>query len=537
MATISGHGGVAARHLRLTLASPSTARLAPLVRRVPHIPANRRWVPRLRAEGAESFTSDVGVERCNGAEAPLEPSSADRPAPPAPVEPTRRQVWSKMLAFMGPVLFIPLIDPVVSVVEAALLGNFASTAQLAATAPGFLVFNVCVFGFTGISVQALADASRHLAAGHGKAASETVSTALVMALGWGVVTLTVLQAFGPSILGLVCKTPEVLVHATTFLKIKSLALPAMLAVFTCNSAHLAQRQQGRALAIQVVTMTLAALSNVALIAFCKLGIAGAALASVVTQYAAAGMQLLSLWQLRRRGGIRLSLRAASWSRAEETLSRLGPLSVMYLAKTMAYSVLAAAASLSGTLSAAAHQAMWPVFVCCSFVNSPVEQVALAFVPAARTPTELHHTFAFLRTAAIGLGITSSSAWLAVCLGASHLLTSDPLLWPLMRGQALLGAATLAVTSLDIAAGGVLLSYGRGTPYAVIMLAALAVTVALTRLSAQLQWGITGIWLSLLAMILVRFIGTNAMAARLADPWDLRSLFGLPTMPRKTLVPQ
>lgn len=65
----------------------------------------------------------------------------------------------------------------------------------------------------------------------------------------------------------------------------------------------------------------------------------------------------------------------------------------------------------------------------------------------------------------------------------------------------------------------------------------AVTVALTRLSAQLQWGITGIWLSLLAMILVRFIGTNAMAARLADPWDLRSLFGLPTMPRKTLVPQ
>lgn len=246
MATISGHGGVAARHLRLTLASPSTARLAPLVRRVPHIPANRRWVPRLRAEGAESFTSDVGVERCNGAEAPLEPSSADRPAPPAPVEPTRRQVWSKMLAFMGPVLFIPLIDPVVSVVEAALLGNFASTAQLAATAPGFLVFNVCVFGFTGISVQALADASRHLAAGHGKAgedlhvhtwqlvgwrrhcccqltslniaASETVSTALVMALGWGVVTLTVLQAFGPSILGLVCKTPEVLVHATTFLK-------------------------------------------------------------------------------------------------------------------------------------------------------------------------------------------------------------------------------------------------------------------------------------------------------------------------------
>lgn len=106
----------------------------------------------------------------------------------------------------------------------------------------------------------------------------------------------------------------------------------MLAVFTCNSAHLAQRQQGRALAIQVVTMTLAALSNVALIAFCKLGIAGAALASVVTQYAAAGMQLLSLWQLRRRGGIRLSLRAASWSRAEETLSRLGPLSVMYLAK-------------------------------------------------------------------------------------------------------------------------------------------------------------------------------------------------------------
>lgn len=54
-----------------------------------------------------------------------------------------------------------------------------------------------------------------------------------------------------------------------------------------------------------------------------------------------------------------------------------------LTQTMAYSVITAAASLTGLLSAAAHQAMWPAFVCCSFLNAPMEPIALAFIPAAK----------------------------------------------------------------------------------------------------------------------------------------------------------
>ena len=174
--------------------------------------------------------------------------------------------------------------------------------------------------------------------------------------------------------------PAARAAATAFLRIKAWALPASIAVFVCNSTHMAQRRQVRALLLQIVGMIAAVGLDVALIAHLGMGVRGAAVTAVLSQYLILAMQLTSARQLARAGGVRLSVRKASATVARNTLSRLGPLSVMYISKTLAYCTITAAAALTGLVNAAAHQAMWPTFVVCSFLNAPMEAATLTFLP-------------------------------------------------------------------------------------------------------------------------------------------------------------
>lgn len=459
-----------------------------------------------------------------GAGGPREPGAAGPPRPtPAPAAPTA--ALPPILAFVGSVLLIPMIPEMLSLVETGLLGNFAPTVELAALAPASLVYMLSVYAFTGLGVQALSDASGAIAREDVRAASETVSTALAIGIAWGAVTCLALQALGGQALALLCASPEMLAHATAFLRIKAWALPASIAVFVCNSTHMAQRRQVRALALQLVGMAGAVALDAVLIGRLGLGVRGAAATAVVSQYGILAMQLASARQLARAGGVRLSVRMASASVAANTLRRLGPLSVMYVTKTLAYCTITAAAALTGLVNAAAHQAMWPTFVVCSFLNAPMEAATLTFLPTARTDGERERIAGALRATALGLGLGAAGVWTCVNLGFTGVLTKDPSLWPLIRGEALVGALTLAVTGIDIAAGGVLLVHGQGVRYAAVMCAALATAVAGTRAALAFSWGLPGVWGSLLAMMCVRVVGTNASAFFVADPWGLRKLLG------------
>lgn len=159
----------------------------------------------------------------------------------------------------------------------------------------------------------------------------------------------------------------------------------MSATFVFNHAHLAQRKQLRALFLQLAGMFTAVGLMTFFIAHLGLGLRGAAVAGVITQYAIFALQVGSARQLGRAGGLRVSFRKARWATMRGLFSRLGPLGLMYITKTAALCVITAAAAVTGLQHAAAHQAMWPIFICCSFLNYPMETAILAFIPAARTP--------------------------------------------------------------------------------------------------------------------------------------------------------
>ena len=53
------------------------------------------------------------------------------PADTDPIWSWRRQMVARMLAFIGPAMFIPLADPLMSVVDTVTVGQFASTTELA----------------------------------------------------------------------------------------------------------------------------------------------------------------------------------------------------------------------------------------------------------------------------------------------------------------------------------------------------------------------------------------------------------------------
>lgn len=104
---------------------------------------------------------------------------------------------------------------------------------------------------------------------------------------------------------------------------------------------------------------------------------------------------------RRRACTRAALRAQAAPRPRapfaadlRDLARTcGPTTALYVAKNTCYIVLQAAATALPPLAVAAHQPVWGVWNIGGFAHAPLEQAALAFLPAARTPADAREVVA------------------------------------------------------------------------------------------------------------------------------------------------
>ena len=433
-------------------------------------------------------------------------------------------ITSSMIAFLGSVIVPPLMEPVISTLQGSLLGTFAPVTHLAAMGPASLILLISVYSFTGVGVQALSDSSAARGRGDDKMASTLLSSSLLLGALWGIGMASLLFFTGPTLLTFLIKDPGVFDLSLNFLRIKVLAVPAILSGFVCNSAHLAQKKQKRALQIALLgNLCLSIVLEIFFIGYMRWGVTGAAMTTVCVQYVILAMQMSSLRQLEKQGGLSVHPKHASWTCTVGTLKRLGPLSAMYLFKTSAYCVISTSAALFGTIPAAIHQAMWPIYVLCSSLNTPCEVLALTFVPTAKTDEERQETIRTLKYIALGLSSAAAIIFTTIAIGAPWLLTKEQSLWPAFRTLAPIGAATLIVTGPDIASGGLLLSENRGLWYAQIMGVALVVTCLGARATHIFGLGLVGTWMTMFAYLLTRFLGTTMTVTLTSnDPWKLLS---------------
>jgi hypothetical protein len=95
------------------------------------------------------------------------------------------------------------------------------------------------------------------------------------------------------------------------------------------------------------------------------------------------------------------------------------------------------------------QAVFSVWNLLAFTTTPLEQAALAFVPAAAPGWQQRSTVQLLLSIALAIGITCGLFATGVPLLAPQLLTRDPLVWQHMAGVAPLAFVAMLLTAADV----------------------------------------------------------------------------------------
>jgi hypothetical protein len=136
---------------------------------------------------------------------------------------------------------------------------------------------------------------------------------------------------------------------------------------------------------------------------------------------------------------------------------MGPLAVAYVCKNCCYLVLQTAAAGLDTVRLAAHQAVFSYWNLLAFTTAPLEQISLAFVPAAKPGWQRRSAVGFVLGLGVAVGVVSGLLSAAVPLLAPWALTRDAMVWPHMASVSGLALGAMLLTAADVASTGVLLA--------------------------------------------------------------------------------
>mmetsp|Transcript_1310 Transcript_1310/g.3313 ORF Transcript_1310/g.3313 Transcript_1310/m.3313 type:complete len:553 (-) Transcript_1310:16-1674(-) len=421
------------------------------------------------------------------------------PAESEAIWPWRRQFLASVAAFVGPAIFIPLADPLMSVIDTIAVGRFATTTDLAGLGPVTLIFTFVNYIWNSQGVATTTMVATELneegvpPERAARRAGRVLAASLLLALCAGGAVCVVLQLAGPTLLAATGASPELIPPALAYLRVRALATPASFCVVVLQASLMAQRLSllpaGAILASAAINVGL----DVLLIAVLGMGTAGAAWATLAAQLLAAG----ALWALvHAKGRVRPVWHVPSPAELAAFASATGPLAFIYLCKNVCYCGLQRAATGLPTLMLAAHQPAFMLWNLCAFSTVPLEQAALAFVPAAKTPRQRAEVPRLIVVAGLVFALVAGLIAAGIPLLAPQLFSPDARLYPYMREIAPLGFLAMMCVGLEVASTAILISWRKFPFISSAMLRTVLATAAYLAAAGHFGWGLRGVWAGL-----------------------------------------
>lgn len=215
-------------------------------------------------------------------------------------------ILPKLLAFAVPLMCSSILQLLFNAADIVVVGKFAGDDALAAVGSNTSLISLLTNFFLGLSVGANVLVARFYAMKEEKEASETVHTAMLLAVLSGVV-LTVVGCLGARRILIWMKTPEeVLPLATTYLRIYFLGMTAMM-LYNFGSAILrAVGDTKRPLYYLAFAGVINVILNLIFVIRFRMGVSGVALATVISQCISAS--LIVRCMMREKDMIRLEPR-------------------------------------------------------------------------------------------------------------------------------------------------------------------------------------------------------------------------------------
>ena len=219
---------------------------------------------------------------------------------------TEGVIWKQLLFFFFPILLGSFFQQMYNTVDTIIVGRFVGTRALAAVGATSALLNLMNGFFIGLSTGATVLLSQFYGAKSKQGVQDTLHTGVALSLVLGAVVMTLGYSLGPKILGLMNTPESCMDDAVLYIKIY---FAGAIASMLYNMGAGILRAMGDSRKPTMFLMAACGV-NIVLDILCvvvlKLGVAGAAIATVFSQVVSAGMVTVAL--LRQPEETRLSLK-------------------------------------------------------------------------------------------------------------------------------------------------------------------------------------------------------------------------------------
>ena len=373
-----------------------------------------------------------------------------------------REVTSLAIPALGSLL----ADPLMSLIDTAAVGRHGST-SLAALGPNTAVFQIVFQLFSFLSITTTGMVARACADGDGETVRRSLANATFLALSFGSAVCLGLNLFAADVLRVMGCSSDLVAAATPYLRIRAFAVPAALFSTCAQGGCLGQQDAKTPLRIFLVAGAL----NAALDVFCvgrgafgyglNLGVAGAAYATLVAQYAGACLFFLVLSNRRMLPREWRRWRPPSKAELRQITGISGMLLLGSLCRMGVYTMMTTTALRLGTLVMAAHQVALQIFWTLTYLVDPLFVAATSFVARdfGRRPTRVRRMSALLMGLSLVVGAAIAALSFFVANFGAGAFSDDATVLASIRSVApLMGAAQL-VSALVLVTEGVLIGCG------------------------------------------------------------------------------
>lgn len=407
----------------------------------------------------------------------LEPTTDEaQPDPSEACEPRQESVTGsprEILALALPALATLIAEPLFLLADTAMVGHLGTSA-LAGLGVAGAALGTAVSIFVFLAYATTAVVSRQLGAGRRQQALSAGIDGLWLAVALGALVAVPMAVFAHQINSWFGAGPEALAAATTYLRISTLGIPAMLVVMACSGVLRGFLDTRTPLITAVIGSTANIGLNYLLIYVADLGVAGSAWGTVIAQNSMAAA--LAFVVVRRAVAERADLRPrlgrvlrAAWGGV--------PLLIRTIALRAAMLATTWAAAGFGDVTLAAHQVVFTVFGLLALALDALAIAAQALTGRTLGAGNLEGTKR-LTIRLVWWGIWGGLG-LSLLLLATHrllppLFSTDPLVQQRIAWGLLTLAIYQAVAGVVFVLDGVLIGAGDATALASLQVVVLAV---------------------------------------------------------------
>ena len=412
-----------------------------------------------------------------------------------------RDISREIFRLGVPALGALAADPVVSLVDTAFVGRLGATnlgglgVATSIFTLMFVTFNFLAYGTTSLVAQ-------RIGAGRRPEAARIVGQGIVLALIIGAIILGIVEAATDGLLGLMQAGDEVVSTATPYLRIRALAMPAVMVIMVGHGAFRGFQDTVTPLVVTLGLNVVNLVLDPILIFGLDWGIRGAAIATVIAQWVGALWFLIAISRA-KWGAV---WHRPSWRELRPFLNVGGTISIRTLSLVAVLTFATATAARVGTEEVAAHQVVsqWMLFLALVVDALAIAAQAMIgrFVGAGDEPA--------VRMTARRLLIWGW--WIGLVLGLVLLIgrgtiagwfTDDEQVRSLVEAALVILAIIQPVGALVFVGDGLYLGAGAFRFLAGATLGASLVTAVLLALVPVNGWGLPGVWWAIAVLIGLR----------------------------------